>query len=165
MSKHTDCGRVARRPLPSIDPSRLIPLPRIPIFDAPGSGYPFEDIPELPIEIVPPSTLKHLAKLDAKTLEAVAEIVIAILDAQAGDPEREEDNMDCCEIGEDIGSADRYRTAPPCGRGWSIGDDEDAEDDGDGGGCDIPGGDASNREWQAIGKHTPAGVKILQVRR
>src|SRR4051812_13489040 len=100
MSKHKDRTRAPRKPLPSIDPRRLIPLPQIPILDLPGSAWPFEDISELAIEIVPPATLKHLAKLDGKTLEAVVEIAIAILDTQAGDPEREEDNVDCCAIGE-----------------------------------------------------------------
>ncbi len=128
MSKHTDRGRAPRRsrkPAGSPDPRKL---PPIPILDLPGSAARFEDIPELAIDIVPPATLKHLAKLDGKTLEAVAEIVIAILDAQAGDPEREEDQEDCCDIGEDIGSADRD-TTPSRGRGHSIGDDDDAEED------------------------------------
>jgi hypothetical protein len=103
MSKHEDRGRV-------------------PILHVPGNAYPFANIPELGAE-----ALAQLQALDETTLEALAEIAIAILDARQGDVELEDDTEDCCEIGEDIGSADTS-TPPPCGRGCGIGSEDDAED-------------------------------------
>ena len=57
--------------------------------------------------------------------EATIEALIAYLDALDGDPDTEVDDEDCCETGDDIGTASaRFRH-----NSFGPGDPDDAEDD------------------------------------
>lgn len=57
-------------------------------------------------------------------VEDMIEQLLAVLDATDGNPDHEEDNVDCCEAYDD-----RPGAFGTFGNDWSVGDPDDAEDD------------------------------------
>ncbi|MXP43689.1 hypothetical protein [Allopontixanthobacter sediminis] len=55
-------------------------------------------------------------------VEDMIEQLLAVLDAADGDPDHEEDNVDCCEAYDD-----RPYSFGTFGNDWSVGDPDDAE--------------------------------------
>ncbi|GAB2178713.1 hypothetical protein [Dongia sp. agr-C8] len=92
----------------------------VPVYDMPGNS----------------ESLTVLEKLDTEALEALAEIVVAILDARQGDPDREEDDhAEDDDPGEDNGDRE---------------DDSEEEEDDDPMECDT-----ANQGFNRAAEPTP----------